>query len=138
MIFESLEMKIKIFSNITRFWSRKLACSKVRKSRPSDGLTQFVWYFMIHIFDPYVWLFDTWKWWKKKKDGSGSSLWYTLKGVTNELTIELSPNWINCFAWTLISTTRVLSSISADRVSNPEKWAKRNSQENDRFSLKST
>lgn len=32
---------------------------------------------------------------RRNKDGSGSGLWYTLKGVTNELTIELSLNWIN-------------------------------------------
>ena len=29
---------------------------------------------------------------RRNKDGSGSGLWYTLKGVTNELTIELSLN----------------------------------------------
>ena len=29
---------------------------------------------------------------RRNKDCSGSGLWYTLKGVTNELTIELSLN----------------------------------------------
>ena len=116
LIFESLEMKIKEFFKHNTFLKQKIGMfesPQITTVGPPDSICMIFYdsYCITRIFHSDFWPICTWydwKWWKKKKDGSGSSLWYTLKGVTNELTIELSPNWINCFAWTLISTTRVL------------------------------
>ena len=46
-------------------------------------------YLMTHMFLTYLTRENGGR---RNKDCSGSGLWYTLKGVTNELTIELSLN----------------------------------------------